>query len=252
MAQRLDRVLTARGLCPSRARARDAILRGQVLVNGAPARKPGQMVAEDARIEVRDEALAYVSRAALKLLAALRAEPRLRAAVSGAVCADIGASTGGFTQVLLRHGARRVYAVDVGHDQLHPALAADARVVNLQGVNARHLTRAHLPEPPAVIVADVSFISLKKALPAALTLAAPGAWLAALIKPQFEAGPAQVASGGIVRDAKVRRQVAEDIRRWLAQQGWPAQHLLPSPVRGADGNEEWLIIARQAGSGSSQ
>ncbi len=242
---RLDRLLVARGLYDTRSRAADAIRRGTVRVNGTVISKPGAPVAEDAHIALADPAARYVSRAALKLLAAIEAEPALATAIAGAVCADIGASTGGFTQVLLEHGARKVYAVDVGHDQLHESLRSDPRIVSLEGLNARDLAAEHVPEPPEVIVSDVSFISLTKALPAALALAKPGAWLAALVKPQFEAGPEHVNAGGIVKSERVRRQVLESIESWLRDQGWRPVRTLPSPITGADGNVEYLLIARK-------
>ena len=242
---RLDRLLTARGLYASRARAADAIRRGAVRVNGQVVRKPGTVVPADADIALDDAAAGLVSRAGLKLLAAIEAEPALRTAIEGAVCVDVGASTGGFTQVLLRHGARRVYAVDVGHGQLHESLRADDRVVVLEGVNARDLDARHVSEAPQVVVADVSFISLKKALPPVLEMAAPGAWLAALVKPQFEAGPEHVGGGGIVRDAQVRQRVLEDVCRWLQAQGWRVVRTLESPIAGADGNREYLLVARK-------
>ena len=240
---RLDKLLLARGSYASRARAADAIRRGAVRVDGQVVRKPGALVAPGADIALTDAAAGLVSRAGLKLLAAIEAEPALKRAIAGAVCADIGASTGGFTQVLLRHGARRVFAVDVGHGQLHESLRADARVVALEGVNARDLGARHLPEAPQVVVADVSFISLKKVLPAVLALAAPGAWLAALVKPQFEAGPQHVGGGGIVRDEGVRRRVLEDIRAWVEERGWRVAQVLESPIEGADGNREYLLVA---------
>ncbi len=242
---RLDRLLVERGLAPTRSRAADAVRRGAVRVNGKVASKPGQVVAEDADITLADPAAGYVSRAALKLLAAIAAEPEFARVIGGAICADIGASTGGFTQALLEHGAARVFAVDVGHDQLHPSLRQDARVVVLEGLNARELTREHIPQPPEIIVSDVSFISLKKALPAVLELAAPGAWLAALVKPQFEAGPEHVGKGGVVKDASVRERVLADIAGWLEERGWRAVRTLPSPITGADGNVEYLLLARK-------
>ena len=242
---RLDKLLLARGLYASRSRATDAIRRGAVRVDGKMVRKPGALVAADADITLTDAAAALVSRAGLKLLAAIEAEPALKRAIAGAVCADIGASTGGFTQVLLQHGARRVYAVDVGHDQLHESLRHDPRVVMLEGVNARALGPQHVPQAPAVIVADVSFISLKKALPAVLALAAPGAWLVALVKPQFEAGPQHVGSRGIVRDDRIRRRVLADIRAWVEGCGWRVARILASPIEGADGNREFLLLARK-------
>ncbi len=241
---RLDKVLVARGFYDTRARAADAIRRGAVRVNGETVTRTGWRCPQGADIRIDDPARSYVSRAALKLLAALDAHPF---PVEGAVCADIGASTGGFTQVLLEHGARRVYAVDVGHDQLARTLRDDPRVIVMEGQNARHLTKAHIPEPLDVIVSDVSFISLKKALPSAFALARPGAHLAALIKPQFEAGRAHLGKGGVVRDKSIREAVCEDIRDWLQTTGWPAQTLLPSPLRGAEGNVEYLIIACKRG-----
>ncbi len=242
---RLDRLLVERGLLPTRSRAADAVRRGAVRVNGKVATKPGQVVAEDADITLADPASGYVSRAALKLLAAIGAEPAFARAIGGVACADIGASTGGFTQVLLEHGAAKVFAVDVGHDQLHPTLRKDARVVVLEGMNARELTREHIPQPPEIIVSDVSFISLKKALPGVLELAKPGAWLAALVKPQFEAGPQHVGKGGVVKDARVRERVLVNIARWLEGRGWQVVRTLPSPITGADGNEEYLLLARK-------
>ena len=233
----------ARGLFPTRARAADAIRRGAVLAAGRVLRKPGAMVAADAEIQVDDPAAPYVSRAALKLLAALEAFPL---DVEGRVCADIGASTGGFTQVLLQRGAARVHAIDVGHGQLAGALRADPRVVCHEGLNARHLTAAHIPEPPQVIVSDVSFISLRLALPPVLALARPGAQLRALVKPQFEAGPEHVGKGGIVRDEAVHEKVCAGIRDWLEAQGWPVCGIIPSPLAGSDGNREFLLAAEKA------
>ena len=189
---------------------------------------------------MEDPAAGYVSRAALKLLAALEAFPL---DVEGRVCVDIGASTGGFTQVLLERGAARVHAIDVGHGQLADLLRDDPRVVCLEGLNARHLTAAHLPEPPDIIVSDVSFISLTLALPPVLALARPGAQLRALVKPQFEAGPEHVGKGGIVRDERVHRQVLERIRAWLESEGWEVAGIIPSPVTGSDGNREFLLAA---------
>jgi 23S rRNA (cytidine1920-2'-O)/16S rRNA (cytidine1409-2'-O)-methyltransferase len=190
---RLDQALEARGLLPSRARARDAILRGTVTVNGIVAQKPNQHVASADRIALDDPAAAYVSRAALKLVAGLDAgaiDP------AGRICLDLGASTGGFTQVLLERGAARVYAVDVGHDQLHERIKADPRVISLEGVNGRDLTAELIPEPIQLIVSDVSFVSILKVIDPVLALAAPGAEAVILIKPQFEVGRENVGKGG--------------------------------------------------------
>ncbi len=189
---------------------------------------------------MEDPAAGYVSRAALKLLAALEAFPL---EVKGRVCVDIGASTGGFTQVLLEHGAARVHAVDVGHGQLADSLRNDPRVICLEGLNARNLTEAHIPEPPDIIVSDVSFISLTIALPPVLALARPSAQLRALVKPQFEAGPEHVGKGGIVRDERVHREVLERIRTWLETEGWEVTGIIPSPITGSDGNREYLLAA---------
>ncbi len=194
---RLDEAIVARGLLPTRSRARDAVLRGSVKVDGVTAARPGAAVAETSAITLDDPAAEYVSRGALKLVAALDAfgfDP------AGRVCLDLGASTGGFTEVLLRRGAAFVFAVDVGHGQLHPSLAADPRVRSMEGVNARDLDASSFGRPVEAVVADLSFISLTLALPPALSLAAPGAWLVALIKPQFEVGKAAIGKGGIVRD----------------------------------------------------
>jgi len=182
-----------------------------------------------------------VSRGAVKLAAALDTfgfDPK------GCIALDVGASTGGFTQVLLARGAAKVYAVDVGHRQLHARLKGDARVVSLEGCDARSLTPASVGEPISAVVADMSFISLTKALGPALALAAPGAWLIALIKPQFEAGRARIGKGGIVRDARARQEAVEAVRAWLAQQqGWRVVGIVPSPIRGGSGNEEFLMGA---------
>lgn len=237
---RLDVLLVERGMLPTRARARDAIVRGLVTVGGAPAAKAGQTVAADAEIAVTGEPAPYVSRGGLKLAHALDAfaiDP------DGLVALDLGASTGGFTDVLLRRGAARVIAVDVGHGQLHASLRDDARVTVLEKLNARDLAADHLDGMPDLVVADVSFISLKLALPPALALAAPGARLVALIKPQFEVGRARLGKGGVVRDPELREEVCRDLSDWLAECGWRVIGIVASPVEGADGNREFLIGA---------
>lgn len=237
--RRLDELLVSRGLFATRSRARDAILRGTVRVGGSVARKAGQPVAEDCAIAVDDPAGRYVSRAALKLIHGLEAfgfDP------AGRIALDVGASTGGFTQVLLEHGASRVFAVDVGHDQLAPAVAADPRVVVLEGVNARALDAALLGgEVPQMVVCDVSFISLRLALPPALELAAPGACAVILVKPQFEVGRDSIGKGGVAEPARAEA-VAEELRGWLAgQAGWRPVGLVASPIAGGDGNAEFLL-----------
>ena len=239
--ERLDKLLVDRGLLPTRARAADAVRRGLVRVDGAIVRKPGQKVSADCRLDVEEAATRYVSRAALKLRTAVETWPM---SMQERIALDLGASTGGFTQVLLMAGAARVYAVDVGHGQLHPDLAADPRVVSLEGVNVRDLSTALIPEAPDVITADLSFISLSKALPAALALAAPGARLYALIKPQFEAGRERLGKGGIVRDPAVHQAVISQIRDFLENEaGWTVLGVAPSPLPGREGNREFLIAA---------
>jgi 23S rRNA (cytidine1920-2'-O)/16S rRNA (cytidine1409-2'-O)-methyltransferase len=228
-------------LAPSRARAQDLIRRGLVDVAGVSETRPAAPVPAGAAIVVRGGEAQHVSRGAVKLRAAL---DHFRFPVAGAVALDVGASTGGFTQVLLARGAARVYALDVGHGQLHATLAGDARVVALEGCDARQLDRALIPESIAAIVADVSFISLTKALPVPLTLASPGAWLVALIKPQFEAGRAAIGKGGIVRAAADRQRAVELVREWLATQpGWRVLDVIPSPIAGGSGNIEFLLGA---------
>lgn len=240
---RLDREVVSRGLAPSRSRAHDLIKRGLVTVEGFVETSPAHMVGVDEQIGLADAGAAsgHVSRGGEKLAAALAA---LRLDASGRVALDVGASTGGFTRVLLDRGAAKVYAIDVGHGQLHASLAGDARVVSREGCDARGLTSAEIPEPVGAIVADVSFISLIKVLPAVLALAGPGAWLVALIKPQFEVGRAGVGKRGIVRDATVREQAVEAIRAFVAAQpGWDVVGVMQSPIVGGSGNIEYLIGA---------
>lgn len=237
---RLDQLLVARGLADSRARARDAILRGHVTVAGRPVDKPGVTIEEDATLSISDPAAAYVSRAALKLVAGL---DHFGFDVGGRDCLDVGASTGGFTEVLLQRGAARVVALDVGHGQLHPRIASDPRVSNIEGLNARDLTPADLPFRPEVIVSDVSFISLTLALPPALALARRPAVGIFLVKPQFEAGRQAIGKGGIVDEA-IGRTAAERVRAWLdGRDGWRVLDLVPSPILGGDGNHEYLLGA---------
>lgn len=239
--RRLDRVLVERGLVASRSRARDLIARGCVTVDGATVTKPGLEIQPDAAVSLADDVQAYVSRGSLKLKAALA---HFGFEAAGIAALDVGASTGGFTQILLEAGARRVYAVDVGRGQLDPLLRQDPRVVSMEGTDARSLTPADVPEPLGAVVADVSFISLTKALRVPLSLTAPGAWLAALIKPQFEAGREAVGKGGIVRDAADRQRAVSVVRDWLAMQpGWRVAGVIESPLLGGSGNQEFLIGA---------
>jgi 23S rRNA (cytidine1920-2'-O)/16S rRNA (cytidine1409-2'-O)-methyltransferase len=240
--QRLDVALEARGLLASRSRARDAIRRGTVTVNGATAGKPGMLVDDSDIVVVADPAAAYVSRAALKLIAGLDAGA---VPVAGRICLDIGASTGGFTQVLLERGAARVYAVDVGHGQLAAKIAADARVVAMEGFNARDLTAAEVPEPVDLLVSDISFVSVTKVLGPPLTVCGPAADAVVLIKPQFEVGPEGVGRGGIVTDAVARRRAEDGVIAFMAGKGWRHRLSVPSPIPGGDGNAETIAVFRR-------
>jgi 23S rRNA (cytidine1920-2'-O)/16S rRNA (cytidine1409-2'-O)-methyltransferase len=239
--RRLDLLLVERGLAESRARAQALIMAGLVFSGDRRLDKPGMLLEEDAALAVKGRDHPWVSRGGLKLAHAL---DRFGIDPAGLVCLDVGASTGGFTDVLLSRDAARVYAVDVGRGQLAWKLRINPRVVLMERVNVRDLTRALITEPIDLVVCDVSFISLTLALPAALTLAAPGARLVALIKPQFEAGRAQVGRGGIIRDPDVRREVCERISACVAAQpGWRVEGLIDSPIAGADGNLEYLLAA---------
>lgn len=237
---RLDELLVRRGLFSTRSRARDAIMRGAVRLDGRQATKPGQLAPAGAMVEVDDPAQAYVSRAALKLASGLDGfglDPK------GAFALDVGASTGGFTQILLERGAAHVVAIDVGHGQLDPVLAADSRITMVEKLNARDLTAAHLGErQPDFIVCDVSFISLKLAMPPALELAARGAHCVLLVKPQFEAGRGAIGKGGLLRNAGDGERIADDLARWLDScAGWRALGTITSPIEGSDGNREFLL-----------
>jgi 23S rRNA (cytidine1920-2'-O)/16S rRNA (cytidine1409-2'-O)-methyltransferase len=241
---RLDQLLVSLNLFDSRSRARDAIARGTVKVDGKVVTKPAQTVSSDAQIAVDDPASAYVSRAALKLIAALDhygLDPRDR------MCLDVGASTGGFTQVLLERGAAHVMAVDVGHDQMHERLTGDPRVTNIEGLNAREMTADDIDDVEIeFIVSDVSFISLKLALPPALELAEPGASCVLLVKPQFEAGRENVGKAGLLKQPETAPDVAAELERWLVEEmGWESLGLIPSPITGGDGNVEFLLGGRK-------
>jgi 23S rRNA (cytidine1920-2'-O)/16S rRNA (cytidine1409-2'-O)-methyltransferase len=238
---RLDRILVDKGLAATRSRAADLIRLGAVSVEGVTALKPGALLDPGASLSVDAEASPFVSRGGVKLAAALDA---FRLDPKGLIALDIGASTGGFTEVLLERGAARVYAVDVGHGQLHAKLREDPRVVALEATDARSLDAGTVEGQVGAIVADVSFISLTKALPAALKLAAPGAWLVALVKPQFEVGREGVGKGGIVRDAKARARAVAEVRAFIdATPGWKVFAEMLSPIPGGSGNEEVLIGA---------
>jgi len=240
--QRLDTMLVARGLAESRAKAQALALAGLVYSGERRLDKPGQMLAEDTPLECRGRGHPYVSRGGVKLAHAL---DHFVIDPAGAVALDIGASTGGFTDVLLRRGAAKIFAVDVGHGQLDWRLRQDARVVVRERCNARHLTRSEIPEALDLIVCDASFIGLETVLPAALALAAPGAALIALIKPQFEVGKGRVGKGGVVRDPALHEEVCARIAAWLAAlPGWTVLGVTESPIRGPEGNVEFLIAAR--------
>ncbi|MES2035554.1 MAG: TlyA family RNA methyltransferase [Pseudomonadota bacterium] len=239
--QRIDLLLVERGLFDSRARARAAIEAGLVTVNGRTVAKPSEAVEADAEITAQ-AAHPWVGRGGLKLDHALTLWP---VTVEGRSVVDVGASTGGFTQVCLTRGAARVYAVDVGTGQLHATVAGDPRVVELSGTDARALDAALVPETPGLIVSDVSFISLAKALPAALALCPPGAELVALVKPQFEVGRGAVGKGGIVKDSALQEKALADVAAWLEASGWRVLETADSPVAGGDGNREFLLWARK-------
>jgi 23S rRNA (cytidine1920-2'-O)/16S rRNA (cytidine1409-2'-O)-methyltransferase len=236
---RLDHYLVQKGLTESRAKAQEAIASGLVTINGAVALKSSQKVVEGADVALAGPAHPYVSRGGVKLAAAL---DHFSLGSAGKICLDLGASTGGFTDVLLQHGAAKVYAVDVGRGQLHEKISADPRVVNLEQTHAKDLTRAMVPDPIELVVCDVSFISLKKALPFALALAAPDAMLVALVKPQFEVGREGIGKGGLVK-AGLAEPAANDIAQWIAAQGWRPLGLMDSPILGGDGNREFLLGA---------
>jgi 23S rRNA (cytidine1920-2'-O)/16S rRNA (cytidine1409-2'-O)-methyltransferase len=241
--ERLDQLVVAQGLAATRAKAQALILAGEVFAGERRLDKPGTLVAADTALRLKTTGPGYVSRGAFKLITGLDAfaiDP------AGRECLDIGASTGGFTEVLLLRGAARVTAVDVGHGQLDWRLRNDPRVVVLERTNARHLTIELLPAAPSLIVCDASFIGLRTVLPAALNVALPGAELVALVKPQFEAGPEAVGKGGVVRDPAVHEAVCATVRDWLeAIMGWQVLGLTASPVLGPKGNREFLIGARK-------
>lgn len=238
---RLDQRLVDLGHAPTRSRARDLIMRGFVLVDGVRAAKPAQGVPEAARITLRADAPQWVSRGAEKLVAAL---DHFGLDVNGRRALDVGASTGGFTQVLLERGAAHVTAVDVGKGQFDPGLRENARVRVLEQRDARSLTGVDVGAGIDAIVADVSFISLQKVLPAVLDLAQPGAWLVTLVKPQFEVGRERIGKGGIVRDEAAQREAVDAISTFIGQRpGWRIKGNMPSPIAGGSGNREFLIAA---------
>ncbi len=238
---RLDVALVERGLAETRAAAQRLVMAGLVFSGERRLEKAGQSIGPDMALEVRGQPHPYVSRGGLKLEKAL---DHFTLPVTGRIALDVGASTGGFTDCLLQRGAAKVYAVDVGTNQLAWKLRSDPRVVSMEKTNMREVTRAEIPEPVALIVCDASFIGLRTLLPAALALAAPGAHLVALIKPQFEVGKGRVGKGGIVREPELHEEVCTTISQWLAEQpGWRVLGVTESPITGAEGNREFLIAA---------
>lgn len=242
---RLDQYLCFKGFYESRSRAGDAVRRGCVKLDGKTITKPGQMVGAAADISINDPAQAYVSRAALKLIAGLEIsgfDPK------GKIALDLGASTGGFCQVLLERGVKKIFAVDVGHGQMHHSLVGDNRIISIEGLNARDLTLAHFGgERPQFVACDLSFISLKLALPPALEIAASEAEAIFLVKPQFEADRAQIGKSGIIRDKKMAETIARDRADWIsAQKDWQVTNFAASPIKGSDGNTEFLAAAKKA------
>jgi 23S rRNA (cytidine1920-2'-O)/16S rRNA (cytidine1409-2'-O)-methyltransferase len=242
--QRVDQLLVERGLVESRSRAQALIMAGLVYSDTRRIDKPGQTLAEDAGLELKGQDHPWVSRGGLKLARGLETfdiDP------AGLTALDVGASTGGFTDVLLSGGAVKVFAVDVGHGQLAWKLRSDPRVVVLERCNARNLTTEQIPEPVDLVVCDASFIGLRTVLPAALGLTRAGARLVALIKPQFEVGKGLVGKGGVVRDPELHAQVCDTIRDWVESlPGWSVLGITESPIKGPEGNVEFLIAARRA------
>lgn len=240
---RLDQALVARGLVATRARARDAVLRGHVAVDGRIVDKPSLAVSPDVALSIDDPAADYVSRAALKLIAGL---DQFGYDPAGRTALDLGASTGGFTEVLLARGATRVHAFDVGHGQLHPRLMSDPRVHSREGFNVRDLTAEDIGEPIDAVVCDVSFITLRLALAPALGIAAPGSFGVFLVKPQFEVGKDGIGKSGLVRNVDEGKAAVDAIASWVASEpGWTVDGLVPSPIAGGDGNHEFLLGARK-------
>jgi 23S rRNA (cytidine1920-2'-O)/16S rRNA (cytidine1409-2'-O)-methyltransferase len=241
---RLDLLLVHRSLAESREKAQAIIFAGQVLVNGQKQDKAGALVPEDAQIRILGETLPYVSRGGLKLEAALE---EFHVPVQGKIALDVGASTGGFTDCLLQHGAQKVYAVDVGYGQMAWKLRQDPRVVVIERVNIREMAHALVPEPVDLAVIDVSFISLEKVIPPVQTFLKPDAAIIALIKPQFEVGREHVGKGGIVRDETARMAAVKRVEDFILGLGFEVRGIIPSPITGQDGNVEYLIYANKHG-----
>jgi 23S rRNA (cytidine1920-2'-O)/16S rRNA (cytidine1409-2'-O)-methyltransferase len=244
MKVRADELLVYQRLAATQAQAAALIMTGTVLADDKPVKKAGELLPATAVLRVKGRGHPYVGRGALKLAHALE---QFDINISGMVALDVGASTGGFTEVLLARGAAKVYAVDAGTNQLAWKLRQDARVISLEQTDARRLTAALIPEPPEIVVCDASFIGLRQVLPAALALAAPGATLVALIKPQFEAAPDHVGPGGIVSDAKLQTEICAGIETWLQGLDWQVRGRTESPITGANGNREFLVWADKPG-----
>jgi 23S rRNA (cytidine1920-2'-O)/16S rRNA (cytidine1409-2'-O)-methyltransferase len=243
--RRADQLLVEQGLAESRAKAQALILAGLVNTGGRRVDKPGEQLVAGSALVLKGRDHPWVSRGGVKLAHAL---DHFQIEVEGVIALDIGASTGGFTDVLLSLGAKRVHAVDVGHGQLAWKLRQDTRVIVHERLNARHLTRAHISEPVDIITCDASFIGLATVLPAPLSLAAERAELVALVKPQFEAGREHVGKSGVVHDPTVQREVCERAAAWVATQpGWAAVGIVESPILGPEGNREFLLYARRGG-----
>ncbi len=239
---RLDQLIVERGLAESKTRAQALVMAGHVFIGDAKAQKPGQQLADDAEVSVKGSDHPWVSRGGIKLAHALQ---EFSIAVVDMVAIDVGSSTGGFTDVLLTNGAKKVYAVDSGTNQLAWKLRQDARVIVHEQTSARILTDAHIPEPVDVIVCDASFIGLAKVLERPLSFAKSGAQLIALIKPQFEAGRGEVGKGGVVRDPLVHSRVCDEVNMWLVEKNWTVGGLTTSPITGPQGNVEFLIWAQK-------
>jgi 23S rRNA (cytidine1920-2'-O)/16S rRNA (cytidine1409-2'-O)-methyltransferase len=242
--QRLDLLVLERGLAASRTQAHALVLAGQIVVNDQRVDKPGTLISEDSEIRLKGELPKYVSRGGLKLEAAL---DHFKLDVTGTLCADIGASTGGFTDCLLQRGATKVFAIDVGYGQLHEKLRGDPRIVSMERVNARFIAEAELPEPVDVVVMDVSFISITQVLPAVTKRMKPGAMLIALVKPQFEAGREHIEKGGVVRDPVARQAAIDKVRTFVKGLGFNERGIMDSPIIGPAGNVEALLVADRRG-----
>ena len=243
---RLDSLLVKRGLVNTRPRAAALVMAGKVFSGEQKLDKPGLKLSLDTQLSVRERDFPWVSRGGMKLAHALQ---YFSIDVSGLTAADIGASTGGFTDVLLSAGAARVYAIDVGYGQIDHKLRSDPRVILLERTNARYIGKEHVPESLDVIVCDVSFIGLRTLLPASLLLTAPDALLVTLIKPQFEAGRDRVGKGGVITDARIHKEIVESLKNWISvQDGWNLLGVCESPIHGAKGNKEFLMAARYTNS----